>query len=80
MPLFNSQKPSHCGNPEWDGQVFSLDDPRIPNSIKEAAVALYQPGCTLHFNHTDDGGEWWLMHGDDLVEAFWLKTKPCIFQ
>lgn len=72
MPFFNSKKPIRCGNPEWDGQAFQLDDPRIPAPIREAASAIHQPGDTLYFANTGLGGEWWLMHGDELIEAFWL--------
>ncbi|MFH1494806.1 MAG: hypothetical protein ABIG70_08430 [Pseudomonadota bacterium] len=51
---------------------FALDDSRITGSIREAASVFYQPGCTLYFVDTDLGGEWWLMLGDELIEAFWL--------
>lgn len=63
---------SRCGKPEWDGQAFALDDSRVPGPIREAARELYQPGCALYFADTDQGGEWWLMLGDNLIEAFWL--------
>ena len=66
MPLFNSSKPT------WGNQAFPLDDPRIPAPIREAASALHKPSDTLYFVDTDQGGEWWLMRGDNLVEAFWL--------
>ena len=70
---FNPKPPKRCGNPEWDGQAFALDDPRIPAPIREAARAIDSPGCLLYFAATDQGGEWWLMHGDDLIEAFWME-------
>ncbi len=62
-----------CGNPEWDGQSFELDDPLIPAPIREAVSALYQAGYELYFTDTGQGGEWWLMDGDNLVDAFWLE-------
>jgi hypothetical protein len=71
--LFNSKTPSRCGKPEWDGQAIPLDDPRIPAPIRDAASARRQPGDTLYFIDTDQGGEWWLMNGDELIEAFWLE-------
>jgi hypothetical protein len=52
--------------------MFQLDDPSIPAPIREAASAIHQPGDTLYFVDTDLGGEWWLMHGDELIEAFGL--------
>ena len=72
MSFFNSKKPTRSGNPEWDGQAFQLDDPRIPAPVREAASVICQPGNTLYFIDTDLGGEWWLMHGDELIEAFGL--------
>lgn len=72
MTPWNLNSPNRCGNPEWDGQAFALADPRIPGLIREAAVAFYRPGCVFYFADTDQGGEWWLMCGDDLIEAFWL--------
>lgn len=72
VALWKSNNPNRCGNPEWDGQAFALDDPRIPEPIRESASALYRPGSELYFVDTDMGGEWWLMCGDDLIEAFWL--------
>lgn len=72
IPFLHSSKPSRCGKPEWNNLAFPLDDPRIPAQIKEAASALYQPGDTLYFADTDQGGEWWLMRGDNLIEVFWL--------
>jgi hypothetical protein len=64
---------SRCGNPDWDGQSFELDDSRIPAPISAAASALSQPGYELYFVDTAQGGEWWLMDGDNMVDAFWLK-------
>ncbi|TRZ66905.1 MAG: hypothetical protein D4S02_06020 [Rhodocyclaceae bacterium] len=60
------------GDPEWDGRSFKLDDPRIPAPIRERAKIYYQPGFRLFFTDTSYGGEWWLLDGENLIEAFWL--------
>lgn len=62
------------GRPEWDGQAFDLNDPRVPPGIAQAARQRASPDDTLHYAHTREGGEWWLLDGDgELVEAFWLE-------
>jgi len=62
------------GRPEWDGQQFALNDPRIPASIRVAPGRIASVGDMLWFCHTKDGGEWWLMDAfGDLIESFWLE-------
>jgi len=76
MSFLNPWKPAErirCGDPAWDGQAFELDDARVPDSIRVAVRALYRPGDTLYFADTEPGGEWWLMDGEKLIEAFWLE-------
>jgi len=77
MGLFSSRRrrpskqPRH---PEWDGEAFDLDDPRIPPAILRDVLSMYSEDDTLFYADTDEGGEWWLIDSDDnLVEAFWLE-------
>lgn len=73
MGLIKSiMKHTRCGNPEWNGVAFDIADARIPVSIREAVEAQNRPGCTLYFADTEQGGEWWLLDGEELIEAFWL--------
>jgi len=61
------------GLPEWDGQQFALNDPRIPEGIRAAANRMVSEGDTFWFNDTREGGEWWLMDDSgELIESFWL--------
>jgi hypothetical protein len=74
MDLFGFfRKPIPCGDPEWNGLAFDIDDPRIPEAIRAAASSMYQLGMAMYFHATTQGGEWWLMDGDNIVEAFWLE-------
>lgn len=62
------------GQPEWDGQQFALNDPRIPESIRVAVGRIAAEGDALWFSDTKKGGEWWLIDAfGDLIEAFWLE-------
>ena len=61
------------GKPEWDGQLFDLDDERIPEPIRAAICKHYRAGYTIYFADTKEGGEWWLLDGEELVEAFWTE-------
>jgi len=70
--MFNSKRP-RSGLPEWDGQQFAFDDPRIPLPIRQSVISKAQAGDTLYFADTETGGEWWLMNNaGELIEAFWL--------
>ena len=68
--LFRKPRPP-SGLPEWDGLAFALDDPRVPPSIAARAQADFGDYPLIHA-HTPEGGEWWLMDDDDLLEAYWL--------
>ena len=73
--IFGHKKTMRSGQPAWNGQSFALDDPRIPESIRQSAAALAQSGSTLCFADTETGGEWWLLDDTgELVEAFWLEA------
>jgi hypothetical protein len=62
------------GQPEWDGQRFALDDPRIPEGIRAAASKMAEPFDSLWFTDTREGGEWYLMDdAGELIEVFWLE-------
>jgi len=62
------------GLPEWDGQQFAMDDPRIPLPIRQSVDNLAEANDTLYFADTDNGGEWWLIDADgELRESFWLE-------
>lgn len=64
-----------CGLPEWNGQQFAIDDPRIPLPIRQQVARLAEPGWTLHFADTAQGGEWWLLDdAGELIESFWLMS------
>jgi hypothetical protein len=70
--MLNSKRP-RSGLPEWDGQQFAFDDPRIPLPIRQSVTSLAQAGDRLYFAETDTGGEWWLLDDEgELIEAFWL--------
>lgn len=75
MSFFGLFKPKAipCGEPEWHGMEFDIDDPRIPEQIRRMVTRDYRPGYSLYFCNTDLGGEWWLLDGGDLVEAYWLR-------
>lgn len=73
LDLLTKRKPGRCGDPEWHGQAFDISDARIPEAIRTMAAKDYRPGHSLFFCDTDQGGEWWLMDGDQFVEAYWLK-------
>ena len=74
MAIFRQNNP-RSGQPEWDGQQFDFDDPRIPLPIRQQVLRLTQPGWELYFADTDAGGEWWLFdESENLIEAFWLEA------
>lgn len=69
--------PKHLrsGLPEWDGQQFAVDDPRIPLPIRQQIAHRAEPGWELYFADTAHGGEWWLLDADGgLIESFWLTA------
>lgn len=69
--LFRSPRPP-SGRPEWDGLPFNLDDPRVPAGIAARARADFGD-YPLFYLHTPEGGEWWLMDDDNLLEAYWVE-------
>jgi hypothetical protein len=69
--LFSTPRPP-SGLPDWDGLAFALDDPRVPQSIAARARANFGD-YPLFYLHTPEGGEWWLMDDDNLLEAYWLE-------
>lgn len=72
--FFINKKPVRSGQPEWDGQRFAFDDPRIPEGIRERVLEMAGPGWELYFTDTRQGGEWWLLDDTgELAEAFWLE-------
>jgi len=74
MGIFGSRH-LRSGQPEWDGQQFALDDPRIPLSIRQQLASIAGPGDALYFAETAQGGEWWLLDDEgELIEAFWLSS------
>jgi len=74
MGIFGS-RPLRSGQPEWDGQQFALDDPRIPLPIRQDVAKIARAGNELYFSDTDKGGEWWLLDDEgELIEAFWLSS------
>ncbi|MBK6651928.1 MAG: hypothetical protein IPG42_20905 [Betaproteobacteria bacterium] len=52
---------------------FDVDDLRIPQPIRAQIARDARPGDYLFFADTKVGGEWWLMDGEQLVEAYWLE-------
>lgn len=63
------------GLPEWDGQPFVLDDPRIPLAIRQSVASRAAADDTLFFADTETGGEWWLIDASgELRESFWLEN------
>ncbi|WP_428828319.1 hypothetical protein ACLIKD_10690 [Azonexus sp. IMCC34842] len=71
--MFNSKRP-RSGLPEWDGQQFAFDDPRIPLPIRQSLARLAQADDRLYFADTDTGGEWWLLdEAENLIESFCLR-------
>lgn len=75
MSLFNffSPRPPPSGLLEWHGEEFSLDDPRVPEEIRQRIREDFGEGFQLFYTHTRDGGEWRLIDGDELLEAYWLE-------
>jgi hypothetical protein len=74
MGLFGFfSKPTRCGEPEWHEQEFDIEDERIPAPIRAAVQRDYRLGYALYFINTREGGEWWLMDGEELIESYWLK-------
>jgi hypothetical protein len=78
MGLFDLLRPRiqsrvRCGDPEWNEQQFDIDDRRIPKPIREQIATDFRPGYALFFADTNEGGEWWLLDGDNLIEAYWLE-------
>jgi hypothetical protein len=75
MSFFGLFKPQaiRCGEPEWHGLEFDIDDLCIPEPIRELVARNHQPGYSLYFHDTELGGEWWLLDADNLVDAYWLK-------
>jgi hypothetical protein len=73
MGLFSRAIPS--GDPAWNVQEFSVDDPRIPSPIRASVRRDWQPGCHLFFADTKKSGEWWLLDEEgELIEAYWLEA------
>lgn len=77
MGLFDLLKPRipsrvRCGKSEWNEQQFDIDDQRIPKPIRAQIASDFRSGYTLFFADTNEGGEWWLFDGDNLIEAYWL--------
>lgn len=73
MGIFGSRH-QRSGQPEWDGQQFDFDDPRIPLPIRQEVEKMARAGDELYFADTDEGGEWWLLDDEgELIEAFWLS-------
>ena len=70
--LFRKPRPL-SGLPEWDGQAFALNDPRVPPAIAARVRAEFGEHYPLIYAHTPEGGEWWLMDGDNLLESYWLE-------
>ncbi len=70
--LFRKPRPP-SGLPEWDGQAFALNDPRVPPRIAARVRAEFGEHYPLFYAHTPQGGEWWLMDGDNLLESYWLE-------
>lgn len=67
-------EPLRSGRPEWDGQQFACDDPRIPLAIRQSVAQMAQADDRLYFADTKEGGEWWLLDGKGgLIESFWLE-------
>ncbi|MBV2234285.1 MAG: hypothetical protein KUL75_01955 [Sterolibacterium sp.] len=64
-----------CGLPEWHGQAFDIEDERIPAPIRAAVARDYAPGYVLYFANTQEGGEWWLLDGEVLIDAYWLTDE-----
>lgn len=76
MGLFGFfKKRQHCGLPEWHGLKFDIEDERIPAPIRAAVARDYVLGYALYFANTPEGGEWWLLDGDELIEAYWLPDR-----
>lgn len=62
------------GNPEWDGQQFAFDDPRIPEGIRASTSKVATATDSLWFSDTKQGGEWWLMDAfGEVIEVFWQE-------
>lgn len=59
------------GREDWHGLEFSIDDRRIPEAIRARLLADYRQGFQIFYTNTQDGGEWWLLSGDELIEAYW---------
>jgi len=63
-----------CGGvPEWDGQHFEIDDPRVPGAVRARVKRLPLDQYHLFYANTTSRGEWWLMVGDELVKAYWQE-------
>lgn len=71
MSIFSKNR-IRCGEPEWHELEFDIEDERVPASIRSAVQKDYRLGYALYFINTDDGGEWWLMDGDELIESYWI--------
>jgi len=44
----------------------------FPLPIRVAVARDYQLGYELYFVNTEMGGEWWLLDGEEFIEAYWL--------
>jgi hypothetical protein len=72
--MFFRKKYLRSGEPEWDGECFAFDDPRIPEEIRTRVSETAGPGWELYFADTRQGGEWWLLDdAGELMEAFWVE-------
>ncbi len=58
---------------DWDGQHFEIDDPRVPEAVRERVKRLPLDQYHLFYASTSSRGEWWLMVGDELVDAYWQE-------
>lgn len=75
MGFFKRNQPIRAGDPEWDEQIFALDDARILKTIRAAALGRARAGDYFLFIDTDQGGEWWQMSAEgDLIESYWLEA------
>ena len=72
--IFKKQR-QRCGEPEWHGLEFDIEDERIPAPIRAAVARDWRLGYALFFANTEEGGEWWLLDGDKLIEAYWLPDE-----
>ena len=62
---------------EWPEDVpLPIDHSLVPESIRQAAIEMMEPGAKLHRVPVDSaiGFEYWLIAADgELIESFWLE-------